>query len=228
MDKVSFEVFFSIWAERQHWIVPDVHWRAVRWLSRFNDVGCLRCFRGFGKSTVMAIWVAYEVYCNPAIRILNQSESNPTAYKTSRDAMNVLRRHPLTSGILPERVGTVSQWWAVGATDSRNATMYSRGIMSNVTSARADLCINDDIEVKQNTTTPELREKMRNRLGEQIFIMVPGSRQLFIGTPHTFDSIYEEIEEQGADCLTIPCFLMRFASMAINAARPRSSCRLNL
>jgi hypothetical protein len=35
---------------------------------------------------------------------------------------------------------------------------------------------------------------------------VPGAKQLFVGTPHAFDSIYDEQEEMGAECLTIPLF----------------------
>lgn len=84
--------------------------------------------------------------------------------------------------------------------------MYARGIMSNVTSARADEAQNDDAEVVRNIATPEAREKLRYRLGEQTHILVPGGRKLFIGTPHTHDSLYDEIERLGADCLTIRMF----------------------
>ena len=77
---------------------------------------------------------------------------------------------------------------------------------SNVTSARADECQNDDVEVPNNTQTTEAREKMRERLDEQTHILVPGGRKLFIGTPHTFDSLYERLAAKGADCLTIRMF----------------------
>jgi hypothetical protein len=36
---------------------------------------------------------------------LHQSESDGTAYKTSRDTQNVLRNHPLTKGMLPDGQG---------------------------------------------------------------------------------------------------------------------------
>lgn len=93
-----------------------------------------------------------------------------------------------------------------GAEDFRNAGMYAKGILSNVTSARADECQNDDVEVPKDITTPEAREKLRYRLEEQTHILVPGGRKLFIGTPHTQDSLYDEQESMGADCLTIPLF----------------------
>lgn len=202
--KVSLLAFFLIWAERQRWEVPDVHVRACEWLESRGRLAVLRCHRGFGKSTLLAIYNAWRYYCDPTFRILHQSESDPTAYKTSRDTKNVLTNHPLTKGMIRE--GEIEQWWVHGATDARNASMYAKGILSNVTSARADECQNDDVEVPRNIGTPEAREKLRYRLGEQTHILVPGGRKLYIGTPHTHDSLYDEMERLGADCLTIRMF----------------------
>lgn len=205
--RVGFPAFFAMWAEARAWVVPDVHWQAVAWLQNYggaSGIGVLRCFRGFGKSTIMAVYNAWRYYDNPQYRILHQSESDGTARKTSRDTQNVLRRHPLTQGMFRE--GGVDQWWVEGADDPRNASMYARGILSNVTSARCDEAQNDDCEVPRNIRTPEARELLEYRLGEQTFIMVPGARQLFCGTPHTHDSIYDKMAALGADCLTLPLF----------------------
>lgn len=204
--KVSLLVFFMLWARRMRWQVPDIHVRAVVWLEGKGELAVLRCFRGFGKSTILAIYNAWRYYCDPAFRILHQSESDPTAYKTSRDTQNVIRNHPLTRHLLPPNQGTVEQWWVEGAADFRNASMFAKGILSNVTSARADECQNDDVEVPRNIQTPEAREKLRYRLGEQTHILVPGGSKLYIGTPHTHDSLYDEMEGMGADCLTIRMF----------------------
>ncbi|HFZ1921727.1 TPA: phage terminase large subunit [Serratia marcescens] len=203
---ISFVAFFIMWAERMGWDVPDCHYRACHWLEHRGDLAVLRCFRGFGKSTILAVYNAWRYYRDRQYRILHQSEADGTAYKTSRDTQNVLRNHPLTRGMLPDGQGTVEQWWVNGSLDMRNASMYAKGILSNVTSARADECQNDDVEVPRNIQTPEAREKLRYRLGEQTHILVPGGRKLFIGTPHTHDSLYDEVEAMGADCLTIKLF----------------------
>ena len=205
-DPVGFLVFFLVWAKRRNWAVPDIHVRAAVWLEERGDLAVLRCFRGFGKSTLLAVYNAWRYYRDQTYRILHQSESDGTAYKTSRDTQNVLRNHPLTQGLLPPGQGTVEQWWIDGSADARNASMYAKGILSNVTSARADECQNDDVEVPRNIQTPEAREKLRYRLGEQTHILVPGGRTLYVGTPHTHDSIYDEMEALGADCLTIAMF----------------------
>jgi hypothetical protein len=203
-SKVDFPTFFLLWADQRGWKVPAHHWRVVEWLDRAWILGVLRVFRGGAKSTILGVYNAYRYYRDPAYRILHQSESDGTAYKTSRDTLNILQRHPLTRDMFRE--GGVESWWVHGNDDARNASMYARGILSNVTSARCDEAQNDDIEVPRNIRTPEAREQLEYRLGEQTFIMVPGGRQLFIGTPHTHDSIYDKMEAMGADCLTIPLF----------------------
>lgn len=201
---ISFAAFYVLWGQHRNWRVPPIHLVACNWMEHRGDLAVLRAHRGFSKSTILAVYNAWRYYRNPAYRILHQSESDPTAYKTSRDTQNVINSHPLTRGMFRE--GGVQEWWVHGADDHRNASMYARGILSNVTSARADECQNDDVEVPRNIQTPEAREKLRYRLGEQTHILVPGGRQLYIGTPHTHDSLYDEMQRMGADCLTIPMF----------------------
>jgi terminase large subunit-like protein len=216
--KVSFLAFFLIWADHRKWKVPALHVRMCHWLENRGEHAVLRVFRGAGKSTVLAIYNAWRYYVDPTYRILHQGSDDGTAYKTSRDTQNVLRNHPLTKDLLPNKPGQVEQWWVEGAEDARNASMYARGIMSNVTSARCDEAQNDDVEVPRNIQTAEAREKLRYRLGEQIHIMVPGARQLFIGTPHTHDSLYDEHERLGADCLTVRMFEHEFRIEQAKAA----------
>ncbi|WKB53028.1 phage terminase large subunit [Eleftheria terrae] len=202
--EISFAAFYLLWGKHRQWKVPAVHVRVCHWMEHRGDLAVLRAHRGFSKSTILAVYNAWRYYRDPTYRILHQSEADRTAYKTSRDTQNVLRNHPLTRGMFRE--GGVQEWWVEGADDARNASMFACGILSNVTSARCDEAQNDDVEVPRNIQTPEAREKLRYRLGEQTHIMVPGGRQLFIGTPHTHDSLYDEKERQGADCLTVRMF----------------------
>lgn len=205
--KSSFLAFFLAWAEFKGWEAPGIHARACHWLEHRGDLAVLRCFRGFGKSTVLACYNAWRFWNDPAYRILHQGDQDKTAFKTSRDTKAVLRRHPWTADWFASGArGEASFWWCPGADDERNPSMQAAGILSNITSSRCDEAQNDDVEVPKNITNPESREKMRARLGEQVHIMVPGARLLFVGTPHTHDSIYDEQERMGADCLTIKMF----------------------
>jgi hypothetical protein len=187
------------------WEVPDIHIRACIWLATRGQLGVLRCFRGFGKSTILAVYNAWRYSENRQWRILHQGDQDGTAYKTSRDTKRVISKHPMTRHLADLR-GESSFWWVPGADDERNPSMQAAGIMSNITSSRADEVQNDDVEVPRNIRTPEARETLRYRLGEQTHILVPGGTKLYIGTPHTHDSLYDEMERMGADCLTIRMF----------------------
>lgn len=214
--KIGFLAFFLMWAKRMRWEVPDLHVRACVWLEEAwlsgDELLLMMLPRGHAKSTILAIFNAWIYYNWPLTRMLHQSESDGTALKTSRDTQNVLRHHPLTRHLLPEGTGTVEQWWVSGAQehDARNASMYAKGILSNVTSARADFIQNDDVEVPRNIGTPEAREKLRYRLGEQVHIAVPGAPKLYIGTPHTHDSLYEDVKKLGANALIVKMFSLEF------------------
>lgn len=208
--RISFLAFFLLWAERMRWEVPPLHVRVCIWLEwvwrHGGDVWLMMLPRGHAKSTILEVFNAWVYYCHPLVRILHQSESDGTALKTSRGTQNVLRKHPLMVGrALPDAVGTVESWWCYSArdNDARNASMYAKGILSNVTSARADFIQNDDVEVPKNIGTPEAREKLRYRLGEQTHIAVPGAPTFYVGTPHTHESIYEDVKALGADALVV-------------------------
>ena len=196
--------------------VPDVHISACNWLEHAGETALLMCFRGFSKSTILGAYKAWRFYCDPAYRVLLQSESDPSAFKGSRHVQGVLRRHPLTGGlvggirrskpVISDGPLNIEAWNTLANPSDREASMQAKGITSNVTGGRADECINDDVEVPRNSTTEEQREKVRFRLGEQVHILVPGGKRKFIGTPHAHDSLYSELMANGADTLLIPLF----------------------
>ncbi|HWK72226.1 MAG TPA: phage terminase large subunit [Burkholderiaceae bacterium] len=204
--RVSFLAFFLMWAKVQGWIVPLLHIRICHWLETCDDpVRVLMIFRGAAKSTIYAVYKAWQLYRDRTWVSLIWAADGPLATKLTRDTINVLRRHPLCGGMLPTKPGA-QMFWVAGATDARNASMTATGVNQNVTSARARDIDYDDVEVPKNIRTPEARENLRNKIQESTFILVPGGRETYIGTPHTHDSIYPEQVAAGAALLKIPLF----------------------
>jgi hypothetical protein len=206
----SFLAFFLVWADFKGWTVPDCHVIAAHWLENRGPDAVFMAFRGFSKSTLLACYNAWQYWRDPTYRILHQGSQDGTAYKTSRDTKSVLLRHPWSRLRQRDITGEIAFWRRNGNDDERNPSMQAAGIMSNVVSSRADECQNDDVEVPGNIGTPEAREKLRHRLEEQTHILVPGGRTIYIGTPHTYDSIYEERIAAGADVLRLPLFTDEF------------------
>lgn len=207
MIKVGFAVFYMAYAETLNWIVPDFHLDVCDFLEDYGSLGLLMMPRGHGKSTILDIYNAWKLYNNPDHLILHQGATDPDAYKVSRGTEQVLERHPLSIlfGIKKAR-GETQKWWVTGSTDVRHGSIHARGILSNVTGSRANEIQNDDVEVPSNIGTPEAREKLRYRLSEQTHILIPGGQKLFVGTPHTHDSLYTHIQKLGAKCLVLKMF----------------------
>ena len=60
----------------------------------------------------------------------------------------------------------------------------------NITGARADLIVCDDVEVAGNCDTPAKRAELRERLAETEFVLTPGGTILYVGTPHCAETLY--------------------------------------
>jgi hypothetical protein len=71
----------------------------------------------------------------------------------------------------------------------------SIGITGQVTGARSDIIIGDDIEVLNNSATVDMREKLTIRLQEFSAVIKPKptSKIMLLGTPQTEDSIYNKL-----------------------------------
>lgn len=204
--RISFLAFFLMWAKVQGWTVPDLHVRMCHWLEHCKDpVRVLQVFRGAAKSTIYAVFKAWQLYNDGTWVSLIWAADGKLAKKLTRDTINVLRRHPLCGGMLPTKPGAY-EFWVSGSNDARNASMTAVGVNQNVTSARARSIDYDDVEVPKNIKTAEAREALRNKIQEATFILVPGGQETYIGTPHTHDSIYPEQIAAGAASLKIPLF----------------------
>jgi hypothetical protein len=116
------------------------------------------------------------------------------ATRMTRNVRRVLERNALTRHLLPKRR---EEWAAAQFTVQRdvahrNPSLMARGIGANITGCRADIVICDDVEVPNTAGTHHKRLELRERLREASFVLVPDGTQLYIGTPHSYYSIYAD------------------------------------
>ncbi|WP_413327784.1 phage terminase large subunit [Acinetobacter baumannii] len=199
--KISFLAFFLLWAELQGWKVPTFHIQVCIFLENFylnGRTALLMMPRGHSKSSMLDVFNAWVIYCWPETQILHQGTTDSDAYKCSKGTRDVLERHPLCASNhnVAIRQGEIERWFVNGTNDVRYGTMLAKGILSGVTGHRAHFIQNDDVETPQTTANPEQREKLPKKLSEQTHIAIPGAKKLWIGTPHTYDSLYEKIKKQ--------------------------------
>ncbi|MGG5887991.1 phage terminase large subunit [Falsiroseomonas sp. HC035] len=189
--------FAWIWNRLANLGTPAVHRRMLRWLADRGEQGDLRlllmAFRGCGKSTLVGLYCAWQLYRAPETRILVVAADHALATRMVATVRRILGRHPLCGALLPdhgEGSWASDRFTVARQAVLRDASMLAAGIGGNITGARADLIVCDDVEVAGNCGTPYQREELRERLTETEFVLVPGGRMLFVGTPHTADSLY--------------------------------------
>lgn len=209
----SLEEFYAVLAAIDRFDhIPDIHFRFMAFLKDYhnwgNGTGILQAFRNSAKSSVSAAFIVWLLAKDPTTIIVIQSADDITAQRTIEDCKRIITLHPMAAHLRsPNNVWTARGFRVKGATSGRNLSLSARGIFSNVTGGRADWIIYDDVEVPKNAGSAELREKLRGRISEAAHLLNPGGKRLFIGTPHSDESIYPEIiDDQGATSLRIPLF----------------------
>ena len=162
-------------------------------LNQEPNRGLLNAFRHSGKSTVVGVFAACVLYHNPATRILILSAESSLASRMVSHVKNILENHPWCNEILPD---VKKEWGTHKITIKRpigirEPSVICQGITGNITGMRADLIICDDVEVPNTCNTQQKRINLRERLRELDFILSPHGCMIYIGTPHTKDTIYK-------------------------------------
>lgn len=198
----SFPDFVAAWNQRQGLGTPDLHITISAWLEERRQAAdhhlLLMVFRDAGKSTLVGLYSAWLLMRDPDLRILVLSADHLLACKMTRNVRRVIERHPWTGHLKPKRA---EQWAADQVTVERNLnlrdpSLLARGVSSNITGSRADVVICDDVEVPNTCDTTQKRIDLRERLSEIAYVLVPGGTQLYVGTPHTYYSVYADVARQ--------------------------------
>lgn len=197
-DETEFAAFVDEWNALQGQATPDLHREICRWLAGNRRTGhrqlLLMAFRNSGKSTLVGLFAAWLLACDPDLRILVLAADLTLAKKMVRNVKRIIERHPRTAGLKPRQADqwAAEQFTVERPTELRDPSMLARGITANITGSRADIVICDDVEVPNTCDTAPKRADLRLRLGEIDYVMVPGGTQLYVGTPHTYYTIYAE------------------------------------
>jgi hypothetical protein len=160
----------------------------------------IEAFRGVGKSWITSAFVCHQLLLNPQRNILVVSASKSRADDFSTFTQRLIGEMPILKHLVPrdnQRSSKVS-FDVAPATASHAPSVKSMGITGQLTGSRADLIIADDVESANNSQT----QLMRDRLGETVkefdaIIKPEVGRIIFLGTPQTEMSLYNDLEERG-------------------------------
>lgn len=188
--------FLNKWNSVLGLTTPEHHKKMTDFLTSVfeseNRRGLLMAFRHSGKSTIVGIFAACVLYMRPQTRILILSAESKQASRMVMHIRHILENHPWCENMIPKNK---REWSENKITINRplgirEPSVVCQGISGNITGMRADLIICDDVEVPNTCNTGRKREALRERLRELDFVLSPTGTMVYIGTPHTSNTIY--------------------------------------
>jgi len=160
----------------------------------------IEAFRGVGKSWITSAFVVWCLLMDPQNEILVISASKTRADEFSTFTLRIIMELPGLEHLRPDpntqRVSRVA--FDVAPHDaSHSPSVKSVGINGQIAGSRANVVILDDVEIPNNSATQMMRDKLSEQIKEADAVVKPGGRIVYLGTPQTYESIYNRLEERG-------------------------------
>ena len=188
----------------EHLGLPDptpVQYDIADYIQHGPERRCVMAFRGVGKSWITSAFVVHQLLMDPTKNILVVSASKQRADDFSTFTLRLIDEMPILQHLKPHENQRNSKIaFDVGPAPAAHApSVTSKGLQSQITGSRADLIIADDAESLTNSATQMMRDKMSEQVKEFDAVLKPGGHILYLGTPQTEASIYNQLPERGYD-----------------------------
>jgi hypothetical protein len=197
---------YVVW---KHLGLPDptpVQYDIAAYLQNGPRRSVIEAFRGVGKSWLTSAFVCWLLLNNPQLKILVVSASKERADAFSTFVKRLINEIPMLQHLKPQdgQRDSVIAFDVGAATPDHSPSVKSVGITGQITGSRADVLIADDVEVPNNSATQMMRDKLSEAVKEFDAILKPGGRILYLGTPQTEMSLYNQLPERGYDVRVWP------------------------
>ncbi|QFP93689.1 terminase large subunit [Ralstonia phage P-PSG-11-1] len=198
--QADFRVFmFMVW---KHLSLPDptpVQYDIARYLQTGPRRSVIEAFRGVGKSWITSAFVCWILWNDPQKKVLVISASKERADAFSSFVKRLINEIPELQHLKPkiEQRDSMIAFDVGPARPDHSPSVKSVGITGQITGSRADVLIADDCEVPNNSATQMMRDKLSEAVKEFDAILKPGGRILYLGTPQTEMSLYNQLPERG-------------------------------
>jgi hypothetical protein len=189
----------------KHLNLPDptkVQYDISEYLQNCPRRSVIQAFRGIGKSWICSAFVCWNLLRNPDLKFLVVSASKSRADDFSTFTKRLITEMPILQKLIPrndQRGSNVS--FDVGlARAAHSPSVKSVGITGQLTGSRADFIISDDCESLNNSLTQGMRDKLTDSVKEFEAVLSPNGKIIFLGTPQSDMSVYNDLPQRGYDC----------------------------
>jgi hypothetical protein len=163
-----------------------------------KELGVL-ALRGYIKTTMVRVYLIWLLYTRPQERvhyITNRQTLAETMIKSVRDTLRTwdVVKH-LSEDANTTNASFTSKHIQLPYSKPGSYSLEGHGIDSKMTGIRADYLIFDDIEIRENTTTPEMRSDLEAKYYGCMKLGESGSQPItkITGTPWHRESLYYKI-----------------------------------
>lgn len=171
-------------------------------LSSDVQYGMVQAQRSQAKSTIVAMYSVWQLIHDCKHRILVVSAGSEVAAEIANWIIQIIMNWDILECLRPDRQhgdrasskAFDINWQLKGA--EKSPSIACIGITANMQGRRADLLIPDDIESSKNGTTETQRAALEH-LSKDFTSICQKGRILYMGTPQTVDSIYNNLPARG-------------------------------
>ena len=196
----SFPIFAThLWHYLRLPSPTPVQYQVADFLQSGPSRRIIMAYRGCGKSFLTAGYVLWRLRRDPNCKVLVISAAQDRADAFSVFCHDLLRNWFMVKDLFPSDTQRFSKvaFDVYGAKPDQSPSVRSSGIFGQITGSRADLIVADDVETPQSCETQLIRDKLRESIKEFDSVIKPGGEIVFLGTPHTQDSVYAKLEVSG-------------------------------
>ena len=173
-----------------------------RFLQSDVQYGMIQAQRSQAKSTIIAMFAVWQLIHDCKHRVLIISAGSEVAAEIANWVIQIIMNWDILECLRPDRqhgdrASSKSfdvNWQLKGA--EKSPSIACIGITANMQGRRADLLIPDDIESSKNGTTETQRAALEH-LSKDFTSICQKGRIMYLGTPQTVDSIYNNLTARG-------------------------------
>ena len=174
----------------------------ARFLQSDVQNGMIQAQRSQAKSTIVAMFAVWQLIHDCKHRVLIISAGSEVAAEIANWVIQIIMNWDILECMRPDRQhgdrasskAFDIHWQLKGPEKSPSVACI--GITANMQGRRADLLIPDDIESSKNGTTETQRNALEH-LSKDFTSICQKGRIMYLGTPQTVDSIYNNLSERG-------------------------------
>jgi hypothetical protein len=180
----------------------DIQIDMGRFMQSDVQYGMIQAQRSQAKSTIVAMFAIWQLIHDCKHRVLIVSAGSDVAQEIANWVIQIIMNWDLLECLRPDRQhgdrasskAFDIHWQLKGA--EKSPSIACIGITANMQGRRADLLIPDDIESSKNGMT-EVQRQALEHLSRDFTSICQAGRIMYLGTPQTVDSIYNNLPARG-------------------------------